>query len=135
MKSETTSLNFLCSLKSTGRPCPLDRISCTGHLENIDSLSYVVLPNVDICNTVLKRLHLLVPPPSSRQKSLRTGSFQIDSDRYNISTILIFTGNLEFHNWQQLLFVVRLTLFSRKCLSNMQVWLTIVCHLFQLKIP
>lgn len=43
-------MNFLYSitLKSVSRSCTLNGISLIGHLENIGSLSYIDLPNVDI---------------------------------------------------------------------------------------
>lgn len=42
-------MNFLYSitLKSIDRSCTLNGISLIGHIENIGSLSYIGLPNVD----------------------------------------------------------------------------------------
>lgn len=38
---------LLYSIHPLGLGCSLNRLSCAGHLENIDSLSYEVLPNVE----------------------------------------------------------------------------------------
>lgn len=66
-------------------------ISYIGHLENINSLSYAGLPNVNIfCYSILKKMPLLISPPIASEISLSTEKL-VHSGGYKLSKILIFT--------------------------------------------
>ena len=66
-------------------------ISCIGLFENINSLSYVELPNVDIFHdSIFLKSHLLISPPIASEMSSSIGK-PVHSVGYKISKILLFT--------------------------------------------
>lgn len=78
-------MKFLYSitLKSVSRSCTLNGISLIGHLENIGSLSYIGLPNVDTFVIQYKKITFVnITTNLKTKKSLSAGSCQAQNGRY-----------------------------------------------------
>lgn len=107
-------------------PIPHFIASCTSHLENTVSLSYVDFPNVD--SWLYRKIVLLISPPITSKMSYAAKL----TGEYKCSKILIFTWLLEFYHWQYLMINIlsdvypemtgRLHPFLRKYLPDISVW-------------
>ena len=106
--------------------------SCINYFENISSLSYSYLPNVDIFHFASYQNITFVNIPIELIKKV----FKLSNTWWFIqfSKILIFAWKLKFCNWYQTLtvvFLVKILSFhslSRKCLPDTQICVTVVCQ-------
>ena len=80
--------------------------SFIGLLNNITSLSHIDLLNFNTFHYItFKKLHLLISPPVSSEKSFSVGTLS-NGDKHVSSKIKIFSWKFRFYHWQQTLSVV-----------------------------
>lgn len=101
------NISFFAILKSIELSCSLNGSFVhnfvtlnTGHLKNIGSLSYAVLPNIDTLHHIIPKK--IIFTNITYQKSFYvSGNYQAHSYTYKFSKILIFIWKLEFYYWQE----------------------------------